>query len=253
MPDTVWFERCIEDPDEARFEYDPDNFYWRFCLEAHRRTLEHSRGKFLHQFPDLIEGLDTLAAMRGTERLLVDLIERPEWVHASLRKITDLWFHYYDILYDMIRDEVGGSVFWAWAPGRMVKLQCDISANISPAMFEEFMVPVLVEMTERVGYSMYHWDGPGAIVHLDALLGVPRLTMIQWTPGAGQPNTWDSHWWPLYHRILDAGKKLLISAGTKEHLKALKREFGEKTKEMLINMHVASPEEAAECVSLMEF
>ncbi len=251
MPDTVWFKRCMETPEDARFEYDPGNFYWRFCLDAHRKTLQSSRGKFLHQFPDLIEGLDTLAAMRGTERLLVDLVERPDWVHACLREITDRYFHYYDVLYDLIRDEVGGSVFWAWAPGRMVKLQCDISANISPGMFRDFMLPVLVEMTERVGYSMYHWDGPGAVRHLDALLEVPRLSMVQWTPGAGEPGTWHETWWPLYHRILDAGKKLYIWAG-KEHLESLKREFGEKSKGIMITMHVPSREDAEECMRIME-
>jgi len=84
----------------------------------------------------------------------------------------------------MMRDEVGGSIFWAWAPGRMAKFQCDFSAMISPAMFGEFMVPVLREMTERVSYCMYHWDGPGALGHHDHLLSLPRLTMLQWTPGA---------------------------------------------------------------------
>ena len=48
-----------------RFAYDRDNFYWDFSL---RLTDEQSRlgqGRFLTAFPDLIEGLDTLAAMRG--------------------------------------------------------------------------------------------------------------------------------------------------------------------------------------------
>ncbi|MBM3277273.1 MAG: hypothetical protein FJY95_04225 [Candidatus Handelsmanbacteria bacterium] len=55
--------------------------------------------------------------MRGTEELLAHLIARPEWVHACLRQITDRCFHYYNLLYDLMRDEVGGSIFWLWAPG----------------------------------------------------------------------------------------------------------------------------------------
>ena len=43
-------------------------------------------------------------------------------------------------LYDLLRDDRGGSHFWAWAPGRMAKLQCDFSAMISPQMFRQFMV-----------------------------------------------------------------------------------------------------------------
>jgi 5-methyltetrahydrofolate--homocysteine methyltransferase len=250
--DTTWCEPFINDTDCDGFGYDPANFYWRFSLEAFRRVRPLAHGKFLQQFPDLIEGLDTLAAMRGTERLLTDLVERPDWVRTSLRRVTDLYFRYYDVLYDLLRDEVGGSVFWLWAPGRLTKLQCDFSAMISPAMFGEFMVPILCEMTERVSYSLYHWDGPGAIVHLDHLLSVPRLGMIQWTPGAGSEDTPHPRWWPLYHRILDAGKKLMVGADSTDDLLAYKREFGGRCKGICISTWATTRAEAEEMLRAME-
>jgi len=253
MPGTVWCRPCITSPETARFEYDPGNFYWRFCLEVFRQVAPHAQGRFLQAFPDLIEGLDTLAAMRGTELLLQDLIDRPDWVRAALRRITDLYFRYYDVLYDIIRDEVGGSVFWCWAPGRTTKLQCDFSAMISPAMFRDFMLPILTEMTERVSYSMYHWDGPGAICHHDALLSIPRLHIIQWTPGAGVEPPAHPRWWPLFHKTIDAGKKVFIAVDELEDILALKREFGPKLKQMLIAAYAPSLSDgqqwirAAEC------
>lgn len=249
-PDTVWCEPFIDNPKEAKFEYDPDNFYWNFSLRLGREQLRLGKGKFLLQFPDLIEGLDTLAAMRDTQKLLVDLIDRPGWVHNCLRQITDRYFHYYDILYDMIRDEVGGSIFWAWAPGRMAKFQCDFSAMISPSMFSEFMVPILTEMCERVSHCMYHWDGPCAIQHHDHLLSIPRLTMLQWTPGASQEPTYHKRWWRMYHKTIEAGKKLLIGCDTIENLKALKKEFGKGLKQFLINMGARSSEHAAEILKV---
>lgn len=252
-PDTTWFRPFIQDPDRDGFDYDPHNRYWTFTLEATRRANALGRGRLLQQFPDFIEGLDTLAAMRGTLRLLTDLIERPAWVHRCLRRITDLYFRYYDIVYELIRDDVGGSVFWLWAPGRLVKLQCDFSAMISPAMFREFMLPVLAEMTERVGYSLYHWDGPGALCHHDALLSLPRLGMIQWQPGAGAEPAWHRRWWPMYHKTLEAGKKLMIWADTSEQLLALKREFGERSKQMYITVSAATIEQGQEALRVMGF
>ena len=252
MPGTCWCEPCIAGPETARFDFAPDNFYWQFALRLGREQLRIARGKGLLQFPDLIEALDTLGAMRGTEELLVDLIERPEWVHRCLRRITDRYFHYYDILYDMFRDEVGGSIFWAWAPGRMAKFQCDFSAMISPAMFGEYMVPVLTEMCERVSYCMYHWDGPGALGHHDHLLGIPRLTMLQWTPGAGAEPTWDKRWWPYYHRTVEAGKKMLIGCDTLDTMKGLKKEFGPKLKQFLINVDAESLEQADTFLKIAE-
>jgi len=251
--DPVWCEPFVDDPDSFEFRYHPNNFYWQFTLEATRQVRAQAKGKFLDQFPDLIEGLDTLAAMRGTERLLTDLIERPGWVHASLRKITDLYFRYYDVLYDLIRDEVGGSVYWVWAPGRLTKLQCDMSVMISQAMFNAFMLPILTEMTERVSYSLYHWDGPGALVHQEALLSIPRLNMFQWQPGSMNEPQWHPRWWPLFHAIFDAGKKLVIEGGGREQLLALKREFGEKCKLMMLSCSASSQDEAEELIRLMEF
>ncbi len=150
----------------------------------------------------------------------------------------------------MFRDEVGGSIFWAWAPGRMSKFQCDFCAMISPSMFDEFMLPVLTEMCERVSYCMYHWDGPGAIRHHDSLLSIPKLDMLQWVPGAGQEPTYHTRWWPMYHKTVDAGKKLLISCDNIDTLKALKKEFGPKLKQFLINMGAQSPEHAEEILKV---
>lgn len=250
---TVWCAPCITSPEGVRFEFDPNNFYWNFTLRLGKELLRIGRGKFLVAFPDFIEGLDTLAAMRGNEKLLTDLVERPEWVHACLRQITDRYFQYYDILYDLFRDEVGGSVFWAWAPGRMVKLQCDFSAMISADMFGEFMVPVLTEMCQRISYSMYHWDGPGALRHHDHLLSIPQLDMLQWTPGAGVEPPDDKRWWPYYHKTVEAGKKLYVhNTRGIEQLKVLKREFGPKLHPFLIAMTAESAEQAAEILRIAQ-
>ncbi|MBN2308908.1 MAG: hypothetical protein JXR94_08065 [Candidatus Hydrogenedentes bacterium] len=253
MKDTVWCEPFIEDPESAQFAYDPDNFYWDFTLRLAREQLRIGKGKFLLQFPDLIEAIDTLAAMRGSQELLMDLVERPEWIHRCMRTLTDLYFRYYDVLYDLLRDEAGGSYWWAWAPGRMAKFQCDFSAMISPDMFGEYMVPVLNEMCERVSYCMYHWDGPGAIPHLDHILSIPSLDMVQWTAGAGNPGTDDPRWWPLYHRIVDAGKKVYCSqCWSADSLKALRREFGAKLNQFYMGMEAASPKEADEFIRIAE-
>jgi hypothetical protein len=251
-PGTVWFKPCIGRPEEAVFEFERDNFYWDFCLRLAREQLRLGEGRYLVQFPDLIEGLDTLAAMRGTERLLMDLVERPEWVRESVRKITQLYFRYYDVLYGMIRDEVGGSHYWAWAPGRLAKFQCDFSAMISPEMFGELMVPVLEEMCERVSYSIYHWDGPGALGHQDHLLSIQKLDMLQWTAGEGHEPAWHKRWWPYYHRTIEAGKKCMIGGGCIEDLKRLKAEFGEGLKQFLIGMTADSPAQAGEILKTAE-
>ncbi|HSV26355.1 MAG TPA: hypothetical protein VLH60_00530, partial [Sedimentisphaerales bacterium] len=173
---------------------------------------------------------------------------------VSLEKITKLYFRYYDALYEMIKDDRGGTYWWCWAPGRLAKLQCDTSAMFSPGMFKEFMVPVLVEMSARLDYVMYHWDGPGALPHHDHLLSIKEIDIIQWTPGAGAEPITDSRWWPYYHKTIDAGKKvaLLGFTGT-DNLAALKKEFGRKLGQFLIGMRVDTPEEAEKILGIVTF
>ncbi|MBT3343574.1 MAG: hypothetical protein HN712_03275 [Gemmatimonadetes bacterium] len=252
MPGTVWFEPCIDTPDSAVFDIDPHNDDWDFTQRLAQAQLQQGGERFLTSFPDLIEGLDTLAAMRGTQALLVDLLERPEWVEASLTRITELYFHYYDALYELISDERGGSHFWAWAPGRMAKLQCDFSAMISPDMYQQFMVPVLNAMCPRFDHCMYHWDGPGAVEHLDAMLTVSDLDMIQWTPGAGAEPVADRVWWPLYHRIIDADKKvILLGVDGLEAVAQLQREFGPQLEKFMLGIHCDSLPDAQRLLSLV--
>ena len=250
--DTVWFEPFIEELNQARFEFDPENFYWDFTLRLAKKQLEIGQGKFLTSFPDLIEGLDTLAAMRDTQPLLFDLMDQPQQVHQALDQIIERYFDYYDILYELIKDERGGSHFWAWAPGRMAKFQCDFSAMISPAMFKEFMVPTLQRMSERVDYCMYHWDGPGAIRHHDHLLSLPQINAIQWTPGAGAETVASKYWWPLYHKTIEAGKKMvLLNLEGLDTLRIFKKEFGPKLKHFLISVQAQSLAEAEEILKIV--
>ncbi len=228
-PRTVYCEPFLENPDDvSKLALSETNFYWDFSLRLGRELKRLGKGKFLVELPDLIEGLDTLAAMRGTQELLIDLLDRPDWVKSSLSKITPLYFEAYDKLHREYCDSTGSSVYWIWAPGRTAKLQCDFSAMISKDMFGEFMAPVLREMSSRLDHCVYHWDGPGAEQHLDHILSIEGIDVVQWTPGEGVEMAWDRRWWGNFHKIIDAGKRVYIwMHADKELLKGLRKEFGE--------------------------
>jgi hypothetical protein len=83
-------------------------------------------------------------------------------------------------------------------------LQSDFAYMISPAMFEEFVLPDVEACCERMDHGFYHLDGKGQLRHLDMLLSLPRLRGIQWIPGDGQPPP--ECWLPVLKRIRDAGK-----------------------------------------------
>ena len=117
------------------------------------------------------------------------------------------YFKVFDELYDIIRegDEMAFCYFSSWAPGKMTKLQSDISTMISEDDYRRFVQPFIREQCRKIEYTLYHLDGVGAMHHLPALLEIDELNAIQWTPGVGEPQGGSPKWYDLYIKILAAG------------------------------------------------
>jgi len=215
VPGTVWYEPCITDPDNSGvLKFDPNDHWFKVHMALIEEGVRHANGRYLVGIPDLIENLDTLAALRGSEELLMDLIERPEWVHARLAEINQVYFDAFDVMFNAVKDlpESGGgnafSAFGIWGPGKTAKLQCDFAAMISAKMFNDFVVPPLARQCEWLDYSMFHWDGTTALQHEETLLGIDALDAIEWTPQAGIEGGGNRRWYDLYRRIKKGGKSV---------------------------------------------
>ena len=210
--ETVWYAPCISDPEACDpIRFDPDNRWLKVHLALVDEGLRRARGRYLVGVPDLIENLDTLAALRGDHALLLDLVDRPGWVLDRLEEINRAYFQAFDLFYDRVKDASGGNAFSAfriWGPGRTAKLQCDISAALSPRMFRRFAQPFLRDQCQWLDYSVYHLDGTNATQHLDLLLEIDALDAIEWTPQAGRPGGGDPAWYDLYRRIRAGGKSV---------------------------------------------
>jgi 5-methyltetrahydrofolate--homocysteine methyltransferase len=231
---TVWYDPCYSDPAGVNLSLSPDNAYWKWTVNTTRQYQAASRGKYLVAMPDMIEGLDTLAALLGTQELLTYLLDKPREIHRLLRQVNDLYWRAFDPLYDIIKDERGGNAFMAfqiWGPGRTLKSQCDFSAMISPDMFAEFVCPYLEEQCARADFSVFHLDGPSCIGHLKHLLSVPSLKAVQWTPGAGSESVYPGHrvWWDrIWRPVYAAGKSALVLSNTPDLVEPFLKEFGWK-------------------------
>jgi len=70
--------------------------------------------------------------------------------------------------------------------------------------------------------------------------------------GKGVGGNGRARWWLIYHKTLQAGKKLLVGRGSIENLKALKKEFGADLKQFLIGMGAESKRQAEEILKIAE-
>jgi corrinoid protein of di/trimethylamine methyltransferase len=224
--DTIWIH---PDPNfKNDITFNPGNKNWLLHKELLRVCKEKAKGHYYVGMPDLMEGLDILAALKGTDKVLLDTVMQPDILERQMQQINDIYFKVFDELYDIIRegDEMAFCYFSSWAPGKMTKLQSDISTMISEADYRRFVQPFIREQCQKIDYTLYHLDGVGAIRHLPALLEIEELNAIQWTPGVGEPQGGSSKWYDLYKKILAAGKSIMASWVTLDELRPLLDNIG---------------------------
>ena len=164
---------------------------------------------------------DTLACLRGTERLLYDLTDRCDEVRAAELHLIDQWCRLYDRFHAITKDAAEGSTCWfgLWSPGKFYATQNDFSYMISPKSYEEIFLPALLKQLDFLDHSVYHVDGEGGFNHVDLLCRVPKLQGLQILPGAGKPSP--LHYLPILKKVQAAGKNLHISIAAGEVKTAL--------------------------------
>ena len=227
--DTIWIHPNPNYTDDIKFDInDPANKNWQLHKDLLRACKKKANGNYYVGMPDLMEGLDVLAALKGTDKVLLDTVMQPEVLEQQMQKINDIYFQVFDELYDIIRegDEMAFCYFSSWAPGKMTKLQSDISTMISVEDYRRFVQPFIREQCQKIDYTLYHLDGVGAMHHLPALLEIEELNAIQWTPGVGEPQGGSPKWYDLYKRILAGGKSILASWVTLDELRPLLDNIG---------------------------
>ena len=212
-PRTTWFEPWMADddePDASRITYKcPEAFQQQ--KDAIAKLIDLSKGDYLVSVTDNCGVLDALAAIRGTDNLMMDMLADPEFVEEGVRNLLPIYKKTQEELFDLVKDNNDGSVLsWMhlWAPKRLAQMQCDLSVMISQEMFNRFAMPELEELCDFLDYPVYHFDGQEQIRHLDSLLSLKKLRAIQWTPVAGQPPT--SNFIPVLQKIQKAGKNLML-------------------------------------------
>lgn len=242
-PTTSWVRPSVEDwADAFPLELDESGAAWRRVLEYSRVLAEHAAGRYLVALCDLHSNADALSALRGPERLCMDFYDSPSLIEQAMREVRHIYPRVYQALYDaggMSRET--GSISWIpfWCEGRFGAVQCDFLCMISPELSRRYVLPAIEEEAASLDHCVFHLDGPGALVHLDDLLSIEDIDVIQWVPGAGQPPPHE--WVDVLKKCQQAGKGLEIDGQTAETIKRLHGELDPRG--VVYCMNVRSVEE----------
>jgi hypothetical protein len=207
--DTIWIRQ--KEGKVLNPEPDENNYWLQLHIDLLKACKARSESRYYVGCPDLVEGLDVLASIRGTQEVLMDLLLQPEILEIELQQVNNAYFKVFDRIYEIIRegDEMAFCYFSIWGPGKVSKLQSDISLMIAEEDFRRFVQPYIREQCQKIDYTLYHLDGVDALRHLDAILEIETLNAVQWTPGVGELQGGNPCWYDLYKRILASGKSVM--------------------------------------------
>ena len=231
---TSWAQPILKNLKNVNIRFDPDGKWWNRISEFHYILKQRFGDAVMISPPTLSANLDALSALYGQEPLLLDLIDSPELVKNALDQINAAYTEAVKACVKLFDIEKQGSVnrHGAYSSGFMCVVQCDFSCMISPQFFDKFAVPAMEHEFSFIEGGEYHLDGPGALKHLDRLLKVKGLDMIQWVSGSGFGETQD--WTDLYRRVLKSGRNLLMGTSAENAENHLKKY---KSKNIYLTVH----------------
>jgi 5-methyltetrahydrofolate--homocysteine methyltransferase len=211
---TAWINGNFTLEEIIEMDFNTDNKWWKYTIEACKILSRECEGKAIVGFPDFHENIDALAQLRGNFPInfVRDIFLKRELVKKALEKLDDLFFLYFKNLCQLINTKKYGYSTWAWLWNEESYniAGWDLVAYLSPKQFQEFVLPSLIDQCYYFKRVIWHLDGPLELTHLDTLLSIKELDGIQWIPGAGNPDPGDQSWLPLYKKILLNGKLLQL-------------------------------------------
>jgi hypothetical protein len=119
----------------------------------------------------LMRGASDIAeALLGHEMMCFSIYDYPQQLARFLEKITDGFIEILLAQIERIPRVAGGVVspFGIWAPGTVVRGQCDASAILSASHYADWFLPHDIRMCQAVDYSIMH-------LHSCSLHTVPAL------------------------------------------------------------------------------
>jgi len=237
--ETNWSDPFVENWEEFMpIALKEDNPLWRRMQALMDKCARAMEGRMLFNPMDLHTNADLLLALRGAEKLCLDLMDCPAVIDAAMEQAMGVFREIYERGYQRFN-----------LPGvNGITLQCDFSCMVGAAMFRRFVLPYLErEAAYFNGRTFYHWDGVNALTHTDDLIASKGLYVMAFVPGTGNGEHTD--YLDLYQKVQKGGKAVSVW-GTADEAKYMHRYL--KPEKTVYDVRVGSLEEGYEVLEWFE-
>jgi len=182
---SMWAEPAVEGWDTWHWERPvlAHNAWAQKLLELLDALLEHSAGRY-QVSPALMRGpADILSAMRGARRFVLDFYDFPDQIRRAAELCAEVWVEVGQAKLERVPVSSNGYMaalggLRTWAPDKIIWLQEDAMALLSPRLYREFFLPLDRHICRQFPYISFHLHG-SALWSVDDLARVPELDVLE--------------------------------------------------------------------------
>ena len=201
----------LEGPERLSAVPPPSKSPWlELLLEYIRLLAEDSKGSYqvvqcLQRGP-----IDLASALLGHSEMCFAIYDRPAELQALNELCAEAFIAVAKAQESNISPLNGGrcTAFGLWAPGTVVRTQCDVTSSVSADMYEEYFFPYDLDICGAFDYSVVHLHS-GYLHTVDTFLKNELPTAIQVSLDTGSTPYTVHDLVPVFARILEE-KPLLV-------------------------------------------
>lgn len=193
---------------------------------------------------------DLLAAVRGAERSVYDLVDYPDQVNGALETLTTVWIDVAHQQLERIRPFAGGygfSVQNLWSPKAGGWFQDDAIAYWSPKYYRRSIVPCEKRLSACMPATGIHLH-PASLFTVDDLLQIPELGVIEVNIDDVGPSVQDMI--PRFQQIMQSKPLFIWGTFSREDLLALKESL--PTAGLALQLMGETPEQVRDMIALVK-
>jgi len=211
---SIYSVPFLDGPEQVSRILPPENSPWLELLEETTRHLvEDSRGEYQVVQCAQRGPIDLASAVLGHSEMCFAILDKPAELRALTEVCTEAFITVVKAQEALIPPLNGGycTGYGVWAPGTVVRTQCDVTSSLSAKMYEEHFLPFDVEICKGFDYSVIHLHS-GYLHTVDVLLKEKYPTAIQVVLDTGSTPYTVHDLIPVFARILE--EKPLILQGS---------------------------------------
>lgn len=161
--------------------------------------------------PSILRGpSDVVAAMRGMVEFYMDLVDAPEAIADTAKRVNNLLIDVLTRHFGIVGPKLGGygHIYGYWAPRPTVVIQEDTMGMCSPQTYRDVFMPLNAAVVEALGDCVFfhlHSTGYG---HWRDVLEIPNLAGIELTVESNGPAMLDLV--PMMRETLERSRLMLF-------------------------------------------